>query len=61
MDSPFGMEVDLELVLAVDVSRSMDLAEQELQRSGYAQGISHPDVVEAITGGMLGKIAVTYV
>lgn len=55
------MEVDLELVLAVDVSRSMDLAEQELQRQGYVQAIRDPEVVAAITGGMLGRIAVTYV
>ena len=32
-ESPFGQEVDLELVLAVDVSRSMDLAEQEIGRA----------------------------
>jgi hypothetical protein len=55
------LEVDLELVLAVDVSRSMDLKEQELQRNGYAQAISHPDVIAAIQGGLLQRIAVTYV
>ena len=55
------LEVDLELVLAVDVSRSMDLKEQELQRNGYAQAISHPDVIAAIEGGLLQRIAVTYV
>jgi hypothetical protein len=53
--------VDLELVLAVDVSRSMDIAEQELQRDGYAAAFRHPDVLAAIASGPLGRIAVTYV
>ena len=34
--------VDLELILAVDVSRSMDIDEQELQRNGYVAAITHP-------------------
>ena len=42
--------VDLELILAVDVSRSMDTDEQQLQRSGYVAAITHPDVISAITG-----------
>src|SRR5688572_13755923 len=54
-------QVDLELVLAVDVSRSMDPAEQVLQRDGYVAGLQHPEVLAAIRAGMLGKIAVTYV
>ena len=53
--------VDLELVLAVDVSRSMDIEEQEIQRAGYAAAFRHPDIINAITGGMHGRIAVTYV
>ena len=53
--------VDLELVLAVDVSRSMDPAEQELQKSGYVAALKHPEVVAAIRAGFLGRIAVTYV
>lgn len=53
--------VDLELVLAVDVSRSMDFEEQELQRDGYADAFRHPEVVAAIVSGPLGRIAVTYV
>jgi hypothetical protein len=52
--------VDLELVLAVDVSRSMDFAEQQLQREGYSQAFRSPEVIEAITSGMTGRIAVTY-
>jgi hypothetical protein len=53
--------VDLELVLAVDVSRSMDIEEQQLQRDGYAAAFRHPEVVSAIASGPLGRIAVTYV
>ena len=53
--------VDLELVLAVDVSRSMDTDEQELQRAGYVSAFRHPEVVQAIRRGMIGKIAVTYI
>jgi hypothetical protein len=53
--------VDLELVLAVDVSRSMDLDEQHLQRDGYVAALQHPNVVEAIRSGPLGRIALTYV
>ena len=54
------MEVDLELVLAVDVSRSMDPAEQDLQKEGYIAGLQHPEVLAAIRSGFLGRIAVTY-
>jgi hypothetical protein len=52
--------VDLELVLAVDVSRSMDMVEQGLQREGYVQAFRSPEVVAAITSGLSGRIAVTY-
>ncbi len=55
------IDVDLELVLAVDVSRSMDPAEQELQKSGYVAALQHPEVVAAIRAGFLGRIAATYV
>jgi hypothetical protein len=53
--------VDLELVLAVDVSASIDGAEVNLQRAGYAAALTDPDVVAAMTGGALGRVAVTYV
>ena len=53
-------EVDLELVLAVDVSRSMDIGEQQLQRDGYVAAFRHPEVIQAIQSGAVGKIAVTY-
>jgi hypothetical protein len=54
-------EVDLELVLAVDVSRSMDLDELDVQREGYVAAFRHPEVISAIRSGPLGRIAVTYV
>lgn len=53
--------VDLELVLAVDVSGSIDPLEALLQREGYMQALTSPEVVRAVTGGPLGRIAVTYV
>ena len=55
------MPVDLELVLAVDVSRSIDEAEAELQRQGYIAAFRDPEVLRAIEHGILGRIAVTYV
>jgi hypothetical protein len=54
------VDVDMELVLAVDVSRSMDPGEQNLQRQGYIEAIQHPEVLAAIREGVLGRIAVTY-
>jgi len=53
--------VDLELVLLADASRSIDEVEVRLQRQGYAAAITHPDVLSAISGGFLRRIAVTYV
>jgi hypothetical protein len=52
--------VDLELVLAVDISGSMDPDEQELQRAGYVAALRHPDVAQAVKAGPLGRIAITY-
>ncbi|PVE22374.1 hypothetical protein DC522_21585 [Microvirga sp. KLBC 81] len=54
-------EVDLALVLAVDVSPSMDSDEQVLQRQGYVEAFRSPLIHQAIRTGMLGRIAVTYV
>ena len=59
--SPAETEVDLALVLAVDVSLSMEPDEQELQRQGFVEAFRSPEVHEAIRKGMLGRIAVTYV
>ncbi len=55
------VEVDLKLVLAVDVSFSMDTGEQAVQRQGYVEALRHPQVIAAIASGVLGRIAVTYV
>ena len=55
------MPVDLELILAVDVSRSMDIDEQKLQRDGYVAALTHPEVIDAITQGRHGRIALSYV
>lgn len=54
-------EVDLQLVLAVDISYSMDPEEQRLQREGYLQALVSPEVIEAISRGLIGKVAMTYV
>ncbi len=53
--------VDLELILAVDVSRSMDIDEQQLQRDGYIAALTHPEVLSAIAQGRHGRIALQYV
>ncbi|MDO9562663.1 MAG: DUF1194 domain-containing protein, partial [Bradyrhizobium sp.] len=52
--------VDVELVLAVDVSYSMDLDELALQREGYAQAITSREFLQALKGGPNGRISVTY-
>jgi Protein of unknown function (DUF1194) len=52
--------VDVELVIAVDISYSMDPDEQELQREGYITGLTSPEFLNALRQGMHGKIAVTY-
>lgn len=54
-------EVDVELALMVDVSRSMGPSELELQRRGYAEAIASDQVVGAILNGFTGRIALTYV
>jgi hypothetical protein len=53
-------EVDLALVIAVDISYSMDPDEQALQREGYAEAFRSPLVHDAIRKGLIGRIAVTY-
>lgn len=56
-----GQAVDVELVLAVDVSWSMDIGEQRIQRDGYVAAFRSADVQRAITEGGHGRVAVTYV
>ena len=54
-----AVPVDVELVLAVDVSRSVDPEEQEMQFSGYEAAFRDRRLIEGIMGGPLGAIAVT--
>jgi len=54
-------QVDLLLVLAADVSRSIDSEKFQLQRDGYAAAITDPRVLEAIKSGRTGRIGVIFV
>lgn len=55
-----GVEVDAELVLAVDISYSMDRIEQELQRNGYVEAIMSDGFLNALKSGLHGKVAIAY-
>jgi hypothetical protein len=59
-NGPNALAVDVELVLAVDVSYSMDPDEQELQREGYIAALTSREFMQALRQGMHGKVAVTY-
>jgi hypothetical protein len=59
--SPSAIPVDVELVLAVDVSYSMDPDEQALQREGYALALTSKDFMQALRQGANAKIAITYI
>jgi hypothetical protein len=52
--------VDIELILAVDVSYSMDMDELAIQREGYAQAIVSKEFLQALKTGPTGKISITY-
>src|SRR5690242_20522188 len=52
--------VDLQLVLAVDVSRSIDEVEAELQRRGYIEALTNDRIIDAILSGENKRIAVCY-
>jgi hypothetical protein len=52
--------VNVELVIAVDISYSMDMDELAIQREGYAQAIVSKDFLQALRAGPGGKVAVTY-
>jgi hypothetical protein len=54
-------QVDLLLVLAADVSRSIDDQKFELERRGYAAALSDPKVMQAISSGPNGRIAIAFV
>ena len=55
-----AQSVDIELILAVDVSYSMDMDELAVQREGYAQAIQSREFLQALKVGPNGRIAVTY-
>ncbi len=58
--SPSAIPVDVELVIAVDVSNSMDPEEQALQREGYILGLTSREFLQALRNGSHGRIAITY-
>lgn len=60
-DEGRSADVDIALVLAVDISNSMDPDEQALQREGFIEAFRSPLVHQVIRTGMLGRIAVSYV
>jgi Protein of unknown function (DUF1194) len=55
------IEVDVELVLAVDASASMDSEEESVQRNGYKNALQQEEILRAIRSGLYGRIAATYV
>src|ERR1700760_4503027 len=55
-----AVPVDAEVVLAVDVSYSMDPDEQALQREGYMAALKSREFLQALKQGMHGRIALTY-
>ncbi|SDO98137.1 Protein of unknown function [Phyllobacterium sp. YR620] len=55
------LDVDVELVLAVDASRSMEPFEQKIQREGYIAAFRRKEVIDAIREGVNGRVAITYV
>jgi hypothetical protein len=59
-DKDAASSVDLELILAVDVSYSMDMDELAIQREGYAQAIISKEFLQALKTGPTGKVAITY-
>ena len=59
--TPGSIGVDVELVLAVDISYSMDFDELKLQRDGYVEALTSREFLNALKQGMHGKVAVTMV
>lgn len=55
------LQVDLKLVIATDVSRSINNEEAKIQREGIAEAFSNPDVIKSIQNGALGRIAVAMI
>lgn len=59
-DSINGQEVDVALVLAVDISYSMDPDELELQRQGYIEALRSREFLDAVSKGLNGRVAIAY-
>ena len=59
-DEQAASSVDVELVIAVDVSYSMDLDELAVQREGYAEALVSKEFLQALKAGLNSKISVTY-
>ena len=56
-----SVDVDLRLVLAIDVSRSIDEEEARLQRQGYVQALTDRQVVRSMIDGPLNRMALAYI
>jgi hypothetical protein len=56
-----AQSVDVALVLVTDVSRSIDDSEFTLEKQGYSDAFTSPQVLAAIQGGTVGAIAVAYI
>jgi hypothetical protein len=56
-----GVPVDLELILAVDISGSIDEAEAKQQREGYIAAIADPAVWHAISASQYSRLALAYI
>src|SRR6476646_10501955 len=54
-------QVDLKLVIATDVSRSINAEEARIQREGTAEAFLNPEVIKAIQSGALGRIAIAMI
>jgi len=61
LSAPAAQQVDLKLVLATDVSGSINDEEADLQRQGTADAFADPEVIKSIQSGALGRIAVAMI
>ena len=55
------IDVDTAIVFAADISWSMDARELRVVREGHAEAITAPEVLDAISRGAIGRVAVTYI
>src|SRR5450631_3832382 len=53
-------EVDVALVLAVDSSGSISEQRLSMQIQGYLDALRHPSFIEAVRGGLHGRVALTF-